>query len=280
MVAQMDKEGFGGCTVTEECEAACPAGISINNIGRLNRELHQGPVRRRMTLVGNAVQVLRNVGGTARASERGPPPDGDWQARLSKQSQRWAGARSASWSHLRLFPQSRAVMMLRTACYSWHAAHGGRMVDFAGWEMPVQYTSISRSTRPCGGGRPVRHRPTWAASKIPPAPMPAGFWTICSPNDVDEAQAGRDSLFARHQRSGRHSRRRAGLPVRSRFISSWSTPSNRLKIVDWIAHRGGFAYRDDVTTQDVHAGIGGRALETPVAARHADIEVADSRSYD
>ena len=38
MVAQMDKEGFGGCTVTEECEAACPAGISVGNIARLNRE--------------------------------------------------------------------------------------------------------------------------------------------------------------------------------------------------------------------------------------------------
>lgn len=24
----------------------------------------------------------------------------------------------------------------------WHAAHGGRMVDFAGWNMPVQYASI------------------------------------------------------------------------------------------------------------------------------------------
>ena len=38
MIAQMDKEGFGSCTVTEECEAACPAGISVSNIGRLNRE--------------------------------------------------------------------------------------------------------------------------------------------------------------------------------------------------------------------------------------------------
>jgi succinate dehydrogenase / fumarate reductase iron-sulfur subunit len=38
MVAQMDREGFGGCTVTEECEAACPAGISVSNIARLNRE--------------------------------------------------------------------------------------------------------------------------------------------------------------------------------------------------------------------------------------------------
>jgi succinate dehydrogenase / fumarate reductase iron-sulfur subunit len=38
MVAQMDEEGFGACTNTYECEAACPAGISIANIARLNRE--------------------------------------------------------------------------------------------------------------------------------------------------------------------------------------------------------------------------------------------------
>ncbi len=38
MIAQMDKEGFGGCTNTNECEAACPAGISVENIARLNRE--------------------------------------------------------------------------------------------------------------------------------------------------------------------------------------------------------------------------------------------------
>lgn len=38
MIAQMDKEGFGGCSNTNECEAACPAGISVKNIARLNRE--------------------------------------------------------------------------------------------------------------------------------------------------------------------------------------------------------------------------------------------------
>ena len=38
MVAQMDEEGFGSCTNTGECEAACPAGISVDNIARLNRE--------------------------------------------------------------------------------------------------------------------------------------------------------------------------------------------------------------------------------------------------
>jgi aminomethyltransferase len=30
----------------------------------------------------------------------------------------------------------------KTPLYDWHVAHGGRMVDFAGWAMPVQYTSI------------------------------------------------------------------------------------------------------------------------------------------
>ena len=38
MVAQMDAEGFGGCTNHGECEAACPKGISLGNIARMNRE--------------------------------------------------------------------------------------------------------------------------------------------------------------------------------------------------------------------------------------------------
>jgi aminomethyltransferase len=32
--------------------------------------------------------------------------------------------------------------LARTPLHDWHVAHGGRMVDFAGWLMPVQYTSI------------------------------------------------------------------------------------------------------------------------------------------
>jgi aminomethyltransferase len=30
----------------------------------------------------------------------------------------------------------------RTPLYEWHVARGARMVDFAGWDMPIQYTSI------------------------------------------------------------------------------------------------------------------------------------------
>ncbi len=32
--------------------------------------------------------------------------------------------------------------LARTPLYDWHVAQGARMVDFAGWSMPVQYTSI------------------------------------------------------------------------------------------------------------------------------------------
>lgn len=39
MVAQHDLEGFGACTTTGACEAACPKGISLVSIATLNREL-------------------------------------------------------------------------------------------------------------------------------------------------------------------------------------------------------------------------------------------------
>jgi len=38
MVRKMDASGFGNCSNERECEAACPKGISIRNIARLNRE--------------------------------------------------------------------------------------------------------------------------------------------------------------------------------------------------------------------------------------------------
>ncbi len=38
MVAQMDAEEFGTCTNHGECEAACPKGIKMENIARMNRD--------------------------------------------------------------------------------------------------------------------------------------------------------------------------------------------------------------------------------------------------
>ncbi len=37
---------------------------------------------------------------------------------------------------------SSVEQLLNTPLHAWHVANSGRMVDFAGWSMPVQYTSI------------------------------------------------------------------------------------------------------------------------------------------
>lgn len=45
MVAQMDAEGFGGCSNQYECEAVCPKQISVENIARMNRDYAMASIR-------------------------------------------------------------------------------------------------------------------------------------------------------------------------------------------------------------------------------------------
>lgn len=48
----------------------------------------------------------------------------------------------------------------QTPLHDWHASHGGRLVDFAGWSMPVQYRSIvaeHQATRTAAGLFDVSH---------------------------------------------------------------------------------------------------------------------------
>lgn len=45
--------------------------------------------------------------------------------------------------------EGNAVPLLRTPLHAWHAAHGGRLVPFAGWEMPVQYRGIVAEHEAC-----------------------------------------------------------------------------------------------------------------------------------
>jgi succinate dehydrogenase / fumarate reductase iron-sulfur subunit len=45
MVAAHDEAGFGGCTNTGECSAACPKEIGLDVIGRLNRDFRKAATR-------------------------------------------------------------------------------------------------------------------------------------------------------------------------------------------------------------------------------------------
>ncbi len=47
MLAQMDQEGFGGCSNTRACEAVCPKGISMESIARMNWEFIKSRLARR-----------------------------------------------------------------------------------------------------------------------------------------------------------------------------------------------------------------------------------------
>ena len=45
MVAKMDEEGFGACTNTGSCSAACPKEISQDFIARLNRDYFKASLK-------------------------------------------------------------------------------------------------------------------------------------------------------------------------------------------------------------------------------------------
>ena len=48
MIASMAENGFGNCSNHYECEAACPKGISVKFIARLNREFHKALVQEKV----------------------------------------------------------------------------------------------------------------------------------------------------------------------------------------------------------------------------------------
>jgi succinate dehydrogenase / fumarate reductase iron-sulfur subunit len=55
MIAQMDAEGFGHCTLFGECQEACPKEISIDTIARMNRDyVRAAMTQREEKAVGDA----------------------------------------------------------------------------------------------------------------------------------------------------------------------------------------------------------------------------------
>ena len=70
MVAAADVEGFGACTLHGECEAACPKGIDLGVIARMNRE-HLAAVFRGAGRPGARVVPHDSIAGSARRVRMG-----------------------------------------------------------------------------------------------------------------------------------------------------------------------------------------------------------------
>lgn len=143
----------------------------------------------------------------------------------------------------------------RTALYDWHVANGGRMVPFAGWEMPVQYPTgpivEHNATRTAAGlfdidhmGQMevrgpeaeafVNHLVTYDVSKM--KLMDAHYGIFCYPDGTCV-----DDLFIYKLPDDQAGGSRA-------YFFLAINASNREKDVAWVkAHVGGY----DVTVKDI-----------------------------
>ncbi len=130
--------------------------------------------------------------------------------------------------------------LFRTPLYEWHVARGGRMVDFAGWSMPVQYTSIIDEhvkTRNAGGIADISHMGRLRFE----GPGAAVFLAELLTRRVSDMREGqiRYSLVTNEQGGIMddvlvgYYRNANGQPFYVVVVNA----SNRRKVVDWVQSR-------------------------------------------
>ena len=178
--------------------------------------------------------------------------------------------------------------LLATPLVAWHESHGGRMVDFAGWRMPVQYASIVEehvATRTAAGLFDVSHMGRlavegpraleWLESLLTRrvADMPVGRARYTLVTGAEPPGAILDDALVT---------READAPDGSPRLALVVNASNRGRVVPWLESRlpaAGVALRDRTFDTAMIAVQGPRALEivtglcpSPDAARIAALK--------
>jgi aminomethyltransferase len=150
----------------------------------------------------------------------------------------------------------------RTPLYDWHVRQGARMVDFAGWDMPIQYTTIieeHQAVRNAVGLFDISHMGRLRFD----GPQAADWLQHVFTNDVPSMKAGQ-------ARYGLVCNEQGGIlddVLVYRFDAFWLmvvNASNREKIVDWVKkHQGGRnATLTDLTREMAMVAVQGpRAVE-------------------
>lgn len=156
--------------------------------------------------------------------------------------------------------------LLKTPLHDWHAANGGRMVDFAGWSMPVQYTSIideHNATRTAVGMFDVSHMGRFRFAD----PEACGFLDSLTTRRVWPMETGkiRYSLMTRDDGGVLddvlvyHLQDLDGKPFCFMVVNA----SNREKILGWLHESGDlakFGFEDRTTQTAMIAVQGPKAL--------------------
>lgn len=153
-------------------------------------------------------------------------------------------------------------MANRTPLHDWHVAHGARMVDFADWDMPIQYTSIideHQAVRTGAGLFDISHM---------------GRLTFAGPDALSLIQL----VFSNNAATMKEGQVRYGLVCNEQggirddvLVYRWPdgyamvvNASNREKIVAWLAqHKGARSVQvSDQTRQTCMVAVQGpRAIE-------------------
>lgn len=164
-------------------------------------------------------------------------------------------------------------MAQRTPLYDWHVAHGARMVDFAGWDMPIQYTSITdehQAVRTGAGLFDISHM---------------GRLSFGGPDALDLIQ----HVYTNNAATMKDGQARYGLVCNEQggirddvLVYRWPygyamvvNASNRDKIVAWLAeHKGGrnVEIKDQTLDTCMVAVQGPKALELCRGLTAADAE--------
>ena len=167
---------------------------------------------------------------------------------------------------------------LRTPLYDTHLAMGGRMVEFAGWQMPIQFTGIIEEhhhTRRACSVFDVSHM---GRLMLTGADCEALLDRVCTRN-LAGAEVGRSYYSHICREDG-------GIlddVIVSRFEDRWGVvcnASNRDKIVGWInAHAAGrdVVLRDETLTTAMIACQGPRTMA--LAEEIAGVELSDLKRY-
>ncbi len=164
--------------------------------------------------------------------------------------------------------------MLKTALHEWHVAASARMVDFAGWDMPIQYTSISNehlAVREHVGLFDIAHM----GRLIFQGPQAVDLLDHLLTNDVTKLQPGsvRYSLICNEQGGILDDVLIYRIDA-SRYLLVVNA-SNRKKILDWItAHSSGFdAEMQDHTLETFMLAVQGpRSAELLSSIVHSDLD--------
>jgi len=158
------------------------------------------------------------------------------------------------------------TQLAQTPLYDWHVAHGGRMVDFAGWSMPVQYTSIieeHQTTRTSVGLFDISHMGRLAIG----GPDPIGFLDALLTRRVADMKPGQIRYALLCNETGGILDdvlvyRLANADDQPRYMLVVNA-CNREKIVSWLRNHSQDESRvQDTTSQDAMLAVQGpKAIE-------------------